>query len=57
MADYWANLRALLHMPPRPSDKADYVFIGEDAGGFLATFSIALSMIVIAYVLLYFLTL
>lgn len=30
MVDYWANLRALLHMPPRPSDKADYVFIGED---------------------------
>lgn len=29
----------------------------EDAGGFLATFSVALSMIVIAYVLLYFLTL
>ena len=29
----------------------------EDAGGFLATFSIALSMIVIAYVVLYFLTL
>lgn len=29
----------------------------EDAGGFLATFSIALSMIAIAYIVLYFLTL
>lgn len=30
MVDYWSNLRALLHMPPRPSDKASYEFIGED---------------------------
>ena len=30
MVDYWFNLRALLSRPQRPSDKADYVFIGSD---------------------------
>lgn len=30
MMDYWFNLRALLSRPQRPSDKADYEFIGSD---------------------------
>lgn len=30
MVDYWFNLRALLSRPQRPTDKANYEFVGED---------------------------